>query len=110
MSHDLFENTANVITWKRPGAKFVVDGPGFDGTIRIWEGPGDEPTAEELAEWTAEYVAQHIAADLHAESRITNEGVAGMYAVFELMNGSPPNDAQKAALRASMKSNLQGGS
>ena len=106
MSHALFEDTSHVITWKRPTAKFVVDGVGFDGTIRTWEGPGDEPTAEELVEWTQEFQDEGIAADLDAESKISEAALAGMYAVFEASTGSPPTDAEKVTLRNSMKANL----
>ena len=107
MSYELFKDTAHVILWKRPDAKFVVDGAGFDGTIRLWEGPGDQPTEAELAQWTQEFQDEGIAADLHAESLISDAALAGMYAVFESMNGSPPDDDEKAALHESMKNNLK---
>tara|TARA_R100000963_G_C4625761_1_gene92050 strand:- start:253 stop:579 length:327 start_codon:yes stop_codon:yes gene_type:complete len=103
----LFEDTTHVILWKRPDAKFVVSGSGFDGTIRLWEGPGDEPTAEELVEWTQQFQDEGIAADIDAESKISDAALAGMYAVFESMNGSPPDDDEKAALHDSMKNNLK---
>ena len=106
MSHNLFEDTAHVISWKRPNSRFVVDGTGFDGTIRLWEGPGDEPTAEELTQWTQEFQDEDIAADLDAESKISEAALAGMYAVFEASTGSPPTDAEKVTLRNSMKANL----
>ena len=106
MSHELFEDTAHVILWKRPDSRFVVDGTGFDGTIRTWEGPGDEPTSEELVEWTQEFQDEGIAADLDAESKISEAALAGMYAVFEASTGSPPTDAEKVTLRNSMKANL----
>lgn len=104
---NLFEDTTHVILSKRPDAKFVVDGAGFDGTIRLWEGPGDQPTESELAQWTQEFQDEGIAADLHAESLISDAALAGMYAVFESMNGSPPDADEKAALHESMKNNLK---
>ena len=104
---NLFADTAHVISWKRPDAKFVIGGAGFDGTILRWDGPGDEPTAEELAQWTQEFQEEGIAADLHAESLISDAALAGMYAVFESMNGSPPDDDEKSALHESMKNNLK---
>ena len=106
MSH-LFEDTAHVISWKRPNSRFSVDGAGFNGTIRLWEGPGEQPTEAELAQWTQEFQDEGIAADLHAESLISDAALAGMYAVFESMNGSPPDDDEKAALHESMKNNLK---
>ena len=107
MSYALFEDTSHVITWKRPAARFVVEGVGFDGTIRLWEGPGEQPTEAELAEWTQELRDEGSAADLHAESLISDAALAGMYAVFESMNGSPPDDDEKATLHESMKNNLK---
>ena len=107
MSHELFEDTAHVISWKRPNSRFAVDGAGFDGTIRLWEGPGEQPTEAELAQWTQEFQDEGIAADLHAESLISDAALAGMYAVFESMNGSPPDDDEKSALHESMKNNLK---
>ena len=106
MSHNLYEDTAHVISWKRPDSRFVVDGTGCDGTIRLWEGPGDEPTAEELRQWTQEFQDEDSAADLDAESKISEAALAGMYAVFEASTGSPPTDAEKVTLRNSMKANL----
>jgi hypothetical protein len=106
MSHNLLEDTTHVISWKRPDTKFVVSGSGFDGTILRWEGPGDEPTAEELVEWTQQFQDEGIAADLDAESKISEAALAGMYAVFEASTGSPPTDAEKVTLRNSMKANL----
>ena len=81
MHNDLFHGTLNVITWKIPDAKCVVDGAGMDGVLRdgSWEGPGDPPTTETI----------------------------GMYAVFEVTTGSPPTDDEKAALHESMKNNLK---
>jgi hypothetical protein len=107
MSHALFEDTSHVLTWKRPDTKFVVSGSGFDGTILRWEGPGEQPTEAELAQWTQEFQDEGIAADLHAESLISDAALAGMYAVFESMNGSPPDADEKAALHESMKNNLK---
>ena len=106
MSHELFADTVHVVLWKRPDAKFAVSGSGFDGTIQVWEGPGDEPTAEELVEWTQEFQDEGIAADIDAESKISEAALAGMYAVFESSTGSPPTDAEKVTLRNSMKANL----
>tara|TARA_R110000824_G_scaffold129174_1_gene290360 strand:- start:240 stop:575 length:336 start_codon:yes stop_codon:yes gene_type:complete len=106
MSHNLFEDTTHVISWKRPDAKFVVSGSGFDGTIQAWEGPGDPPTAETIEGWKAEFVADDIGNDLEAESKINEAELAGMYAVFEVTTGSPPTDEEKAALYNSMKANL----
>ena len=106
MSHNLYEDTAHVISWNRPDSRCGVDGPGFEGTIRLWEGPGDEPTAEELTQWTQEFQDEDIAADLDAESKISEAALAGMYAVFEASTGSPPTDAEKVTLRNSMKANL----
>jgi hypothetical protein len=103
----LFNDMSHVITWKRPDSKFVVDGAGFDGTIRVWEGPGDEPTSSELTQWTTQFIDEGVAAELEAESRVTPEAEAGMHAVFEAMNGSPPDDDEKAALHESMKNNLK---
>ena len=110
--NELFHNTQNVITWKRPDAKFVVDGAGMDGVLRegSWEGPGDQPSTETIEGWKQEFIDAEISIDMDAESRVTEEALAASYAVFEVTTGSSPTDAQKAALRASMKSNLQGGS
>ena len=96
MSHNLYEDTAHVISWKRPDSRFVVDGTGFDGTIRLWEGPGDEPTAEELTQWTQEFQDEDIAADLDAESKISEAALAGMYAVFEASTGSRQRTLRKS--------------
>ena len=106
--HDLFHDTTNVIRWKRPGASFVVDGPGMEGTIRAgtWQGPGDEPTAEELASWKEEFIEDEVSQEIATDSRITEEALAGMYAVFEATTGEPPTDAEKESLKNSMKANL----
>jgi hypothetical protein len=110
MSH-LFEDTAHVIRWKRPNAQFVIDGANFDGVIRpgSWAGPGDEPTSAELATWVQEFTAANVSHDLEAESRMTDQGVAAMFAVFEATTGSPPTEAEKVTLRDTMKHNLMHG-
>ena len=107
--NELFHNTLNVIVWKIPGAKCVVDGEGMNGVLRAgsWEGPGTEPTPEQIAEWTTEFLAADVSVDLEAESKITDAELSSMYAVFEVSNGSPPTDDQKAALRAALKENLK---
>ena len=50
MHNDVFHDTSSVITWKIPGAKFVVDGAGMDGVLRegSWEGPEEAPSAETI--------------------------------------------------------------
>jgi hypothetical protein len=108
MHNDLFHGTLNAITWKVPAAKCIVDGVGMDGVLRegSWEGPGDPPTAATIEGWKAEFVADDIGNDLDAESKINEEALAGMYAVFEVTTGSPPTDAEKVTLRNSMKANL----
>ena len=108
MHNDLFHGTLNVIVWKVPAAKCIVDGVGMDGVLRegSWEGPGDPPTAATIEGWKAEFVADDIGNDLDAESKINEEALAGMYAVFEVTTGSPPTDAEKVTLRNSMKANL----
>jgi hypothetical protein len=80
----------------------------MDGVLRdgSWEGPGDPPTAATIEGWKAEFVADDIGNDLDAESKINEEALAGMYAVFEATTGSPPTDAEKVTLRNSMKANL----
>ena len=107
--NNLFHNTLNVITWKVPGAKFVVDGPGMDGVLRegSWEGPGDPPTAETIEGWKQEFLDEEISIDLDAESRVTEAALAASYAVFEVTTGSPPTDAQKQSLHDSMVANLR---
>ena len=109
MHNDLFHGTLNVITWKIPDAKCVVDGAGMDGVLRdgSWEGPGDPPTTETIEGWKAEFLAGAIGDDLAAESKINESELAGMYAVFEVTTGSPPTDDEKAALHESMKNNLK---
>jgi hypothetical protein len=106
--HEAYHDTMNVILWKRPGTKFVVDGPGMDGVLRegSWDGPGAEPTTTEIAGWKEEFIDGNISHELGAESRITDEALAGMYAVFEATTGSPPTDAEKESLKNSMKANL----
>lgn len=106
--HELYHDTTNVILWKRPGTHFVVDGPGMDGVLRpgSWQGPGDEPTAEEIAGWKEEFLEGEISHELATDSRITDEALAGMYAVFEATTGEPPTDEEKESLKNSMKANL----
>jgi hypothetical protein len=109
MSHHLFNDTMHVILWKVPDAKCVVDGPDLDGVIRegSWEGPGDQPTEEELAAWIVEFTDQDISEDLHTDSLISDAAKAGMFAVFEATTGSPPTEEQKETLVASMRANLK---
>jgi hypothetical protein len=109
MHNDLFHGTLNVITWKVPGAKCIVDGAGMDGVLRegSWEGPGDPPSPETIEEWKVEFLADGIGDDLEAESKITDEALAASYAVFEVTTGSPPTDAEKQSLHDAMKANLQ---
>ena len=111
MHNDVFHDTSSVITWKIPGAKFVVDGAGMDGVLRegSWEGPEEAPSAETIEEWKAEFLADGIGDDLEAESRMTDQGVAAMFAVFEATTGSPPTEAEKVTLRDTMKHNLMHG-
>jgi|TARA_R100000315_G_C5189496_1_gene110414 hypothetical protein len=108
MHNDVFHDTSSVITWKIPGAKFVVDGAGMDGVLRegSWEGPGEAPSAETIEGWKVEFLADDIGDDLETESKITDEALAASYAVFEVTTGSPPTDAEKQSLHDAMKANL----
>jgi hypothetical protein len=107
--NELFHNTQNVIAWKRPDAKFVVDGAGMDGVLRegSWEGPGDPPSTETIEGWKQEFIDEEISIDLDAESRVTEEALAASYAVFEVTTGSPPTDAEKQSLHDSMVENMK---
>ena len=107
--NELFHNTQNVITWKIPDAKFVVDGAGMDGVLRegSWEGPGDPPTTETIEGWKQEFIDEEISIDLDAENRVTEESLAASYAVFEGTTGSPPTDAEKQSLHDSMVENMK---
>ena len=107
--NELFHNTQNVITWRRPDAKFVVDGAGMDGVLRegSWEGPGDPPSAEIIEGWKQEFIDEEVSIDLDAESRVTEEALAASYAVFEVTTGSPPTDAEKQSLHDSMVENMK---
>ena len=107
--HELFHNTQNVITWKVPGAKCIVDGAGMDRVLRegSWEGPGDPPSTETIEGWKQEFLDAEVSIDLDAESRVTEEALAASYAVFEVTTGSPPTDAQKQSLHDSMIENMK---
>ena len=107
--NELFHNTQNVITWKIPDAKFVVDGAGMDGVLRegSWEGPGDPPSTETIEGWKQEFIDEEVSLDLDAESRVTEEALAASYAVFEVTTGSPPTDAEKQSLHDSMVENMK---
>ena len=107
--NELFHNTMNVITWKVPGAKCIVDGAGMDGVLRegSWEGPGDPPSTETIEGWKQEFLDEEISIDLDAESRVTEEALAASYAVFEATTGSPPTDAEKQSLHDSMVDNMK---
>ena len=107
--NELFHNTQNVITWKRPDAKFMVDGAGMDGVLRegSWEGPGDQPSTETIEGWKQEFLDEEVSIDLDAESRVTEEALVASYAVFEVTTGSPPTDAEKQSLHDSMVDNMK---
>ncbi|ANS04446.1 hypothetical protein [uncultured Mediterranean phage] len=107
--NELFHNTQNVITWKVPGAKFVVDGAGMDGVIRegSWQGPGDQPSTETIEGWKQEFLDEEVSIDLDAESRVTQEALVASYAVFEVTTGSPPTNAEKQSLHDSMVENMK---
>ena len=107
--NELFHNTLNVIVWKIPDAKCVVDGPGMDGVLRegSWEGPGDPPTAETIEGWKQEFIDEEVTIDLDAASRVTDEALAASDAVFEVTTGSPPTDAEKQSLHDAMVENMK---
>jgi|TARA_R110000824_G_scaffold260399_1_gene449044 hypothetical protein len=109
MHNELFHGTLNVITWKVPDAKCVVDGVGMDGVLRegSWEGPGDPPTTETIEGWKQEFVDEEISIDLDAESRVTDEALAASYAVFEVTTGSPPTDTEKQNIHNAMVENMK---